>query len=121
MALIASDKEARKPKVSKASKRESSLELLETGRMSSQRFFTGGHRVAGDSIKLSNGYWGAKKMKLPNNFSLSYGDILALCGDFYGNAEDGVISDVNSSSEQESRFEQYTYGCLVNDTKDPNR
>jgi hypothetical protein len=85
-----------------------------------QRFFTGGHRTAGDNVRLSNGFWGARKMKLPSNFTASYGDILSLCGDFYGNAEQ-VISSVSNQSERETRFEQYTYGCLARDTKDPNR
>jgi hypothetical protein len=106
--------------IDRPNEEDAALKLFDMAAWETQNFSTGGLRESGDKVKLSNGFLGYNKMTLPSGFNVSYGDILSLCGDYYGNA-DKPISSADVTSERESRFTKYTWGCLAGDTHDPAR
>lgn len=71
------------------------------------RFESAEHVLIGDKVKLQfeanvQGQTGVK-LKLPNGLQLTYGEIVALAGDFYGNPDQSITSG-NSRLEKKQNF-----------------
>jgi len=67
------------------------------------------HQRTGDSV-IAGEFKGSDMLEMDSGHSASYGDILALCGDYYGFVDE-PISDVCDEADQEERFRK-TFGCL---------
>jgi len=108
-----------KHQIAQATSYASSHRSMEENIRLSAKFQTDEHQLIGNMVNLTNGYIGARKMTLSSGFSVTYGDILGLCGDFYGSSAK-PISSGTTQKEREERFEKM-YACLDADSKDPKR
>lgn len=86
-------------------------------------FISGEHERIGDAIRLpkpggSGGSSAQRPLTLPNGLQLSYGQIIALAGDFYGVPEEPIVDPTEKPSERVSgRSKRFmaAYSTLAHD------